>query len=407
MKSPKRKSNLHSAKTLPNNTLPSNGLAPYALDPKKTRGRAFTCDNSATRNDFQRDRDRIIHSTPFRRLQHKTQVFLHHEGLHYRTRLTHTLEVSQIARSLARALVLNEDLAEAIALAHDLGHTPFGHAGERALNDVMMEFGGFDHNLQSLRTICILENRYGGHDGLNLTWETLEGVLKHNGPLENCPDLSFLPEDFDLEIKTFASLEAQVAAIADDIAYDAHDIDDAVRAGIIELEQLKDLPLLDEILVEVESLWPSLSRRRKTNEVQRRLITRLIEDVIDNSRDLIAKAGVNSSRDVSKAGRTLIGFSNDMKDKEIRIKKFLFENVYRAPGVMEPAQAGEIVVKKLFEYYFSTGDLPNEWGEKLNYISGKNAQSEKARIIADYIAGMTDPYALKDFERRFEIAAGV
>ncbi|VAW21113.1 dNTP triphosphohydrolase, broad substrate specificity [hydrothermal vent metagenome] len=382
MKSPKLKQTSH--------------LAPFASDPEQSRGRVFTTRPSLTRTVFQRDRDRIIHSTAFRRLQHKTQVFLHHEGLHYRTRLTHTLEVSQIARSLARALFLNEDLAEAIALAHDLGHTPFGHAGERALNQAMADSGGFDHNLQSLRTICMLENRYGDHDGLNLTWETLEGVLKHNGPVKFKPDLSFLPETLDLEIENFASLEAQVAAIADDIAYDAHDIDDAVRAGLVELSQLNDLPLLDEIIDEVDDRWPELDGVRKTHEVQRRLITKFIEDVIKNSASLLDSSGVKSPHDVARAGRQLIAFSPPMQKEEKLIKQFLFDNVYRAPSVMEPAEAGEHVVKELFEYYSISGDLPPEWQSKLEQ---KNPQN--SRVIADYIAGMTDPFALAEFERVF------
>ncbi len=390
----------------------TTSLAPFASDPEQSRGRVFTTGQSLTRTDFQRDRDRIIHSTAFRRLQHKTQVFLHHEGLHFRTRLTHTLEVSQIARSLARSLCLNEDLAEAIALAHDLGHTPFGHAGERALNQAMVDFGGFDHNLQSLRTICMLENRYGDHDGLNLTWETLEGVLKHNGPVKSEPDLLFLPKKLDLEIKNFASLEAQVAAIADDIAYDAHDIDDAVRAGLVDLSQLKDLPLLDEIIKEVDERWPVLERERKTHEVQRRLITRLIEDVIENSAFLLARSGVKSPHDVARAGRQLIAFSLPMQQEEKLIKQFLFNNVYRAPTVMEPAEAGELVVTKLFEYYSTSGDLPAEWQSKLQRHDLQIAKEEANdislttaidhRVIADYIAGMTDPFALAEFERLYE-----
>ncbi len=387
-------------------------LAPFACDPRKSRGRALAVPPSPTRSDFQRDRDRIIHSTAFRRLQYKTQVFLHHEGLHYRTRLTHTLEVSQIARSMARALCLNEDLAEAIALAHDLGHTPFGHAGERALDRAMARSGGFDHNLQSLRTVCMLENRYGGHDGLNLTWETLEGVLKHNGPIASKPDLSFLPESFDLEIKNFASLEAQVAAIADDIAYDAHDIDDAVRAGLVELSQLEELPLLGEIILEVDDRWPNLEKQRKTHEVQRRLITRLIEDVIENSALSLEHYGINCPRDVAEAGRQLIAFSPQMQKAEKAIKRFLFENVYRAPSVMEPAETGEFVVKKLFEYFIATANLPFEWQNRLKHHPTRNGMDAcddtglKAgadhRVVADYIAGMTDPFAMAEFERIFK-----
>ena len=275
----------------------SEGPAAYASDPAASRGRLFPTSPSPTRSEFQRDRDRIIHSSAFRRLQYKTQVFLKHEGSHFRTRLTHSLEVSQIARSIARALNLNEDLAEALALAHDLGHTPFGHAGERALDARMRAHGGFDHNMQAIRVVTRIENRYATHDGLNLTWETIEGLLKHNGPLvdaEGKPvgryaetglphgvDEKIAPAD--LMLSTFASLEAQAAAIADDIAYDAHDIDDAVRAEVMELDDLKEAPLAGEIVQEVKGLWPSLDAARATHETVRRLVTICIEDVIAHS----------------------------------------------------------------------------------------------------------------------------
>ncbi|VAW14046.1 dNTP triphosphohydrolase, broad substrate specificity [hydrothermal vent metagenome] len=376
-----------------------NDLAPFACDPQASRGRIFAASISATRSEYQRDRDRIIHSSAFRRLQHKTQVFLHHEGQHFRTRLTHTLEVSQIARSLARALDLNEDLAEAIALAHDLGHPPFGHAGERALNGAMAEWGGFDHNLQALRTVCMLENRYAGHDGMNLTWETLEGLLKHNGPLPGMPDLSFLPAGLDLEIKTHASLEAQVAAIADDIAYDAHDIDDAVRAKMIELGQLGQIPLLGSIIDAIAGDWPNLEQARQTHEVQRRLITAMIENVIISSKAKLEKLAPGNVDDIRHAGQTLVGFSPSMQGDEILLKKFLYENVYRAPAVMRPVNAAQKLVGDLFERYFATGDMPGQWGEKVQKAANEHT---RARIIADFIAGMTDPYAIKQYQRLFD-----
>ncbi len=376
-----------------------NNLASYACDPKATRGRIYATSVSKTRSEYQRDRDRIIHSTAFRRLQHKTQVFLHHEGHHFRTRLTHTLEVSQIARSLARALGLNEDLAEAIALAHDLGHTPFGHAGERALNEAMRQWGGFDHNLQTLRTVAILENRYADHDGMNLTWETLEGLLKHNGPLSSMPNLSFLPADFDLEIKTHASLEAQIAAIADDIAYDAHDIDDAVRAGLIDLDQLGEISLFGDIVKNVTSIWPDLEQSRKTHEVQRRLITAMIEDVIATSQDKLKQLAPGNVFDIRHAGRTLVGFSENMGRAELLLKKFLYENVYRAPEVMAPVRVSQKLVGDLFERYFATADLPGLWRQR-----AQNAPNERARarVVADFIAGMTDPYALEQYQLLFD-----
>ncbi len=377
----------------------NSGLAPYASDPARSRGRAFAASPSRTRSEYQRDRDRIIHSTAFRRLQHKTQVFLHHEGQHYRTRLTHTLEVSQIARSLARALRLNEDLAEAIALAHDLGHPPFGHAGERALDEVMKDWGGFDHNLQALRTMTILENRYAGHDGMNLTWETLEGTLKHNGPLATRPNLSFLAPDFDLEIQTHASLEAQVAAIADDIAYDAHDIDDAVRAGLIGLDDLLELPLLGDIVREVKERWPAISHERQTHEVQRRLITRFIEDVIFSTRKALEQAAPRTPRDVRHAGKTLVAFSAPLVRAEREIKDFLFRRVYRAPSVMAPVQRSQLVVKELFSHYVEHGGLPRQWQETR---ARQNSERAGARVVADYIAGMTDPFALGEHKRLFD-----
>ncbi len=373
-------------------------LAAFASDPALSRGRLFETTPSLTRSQYQRDRDRIIHSTAFRRLQYKTQVFLHHEGQHFRTRLTHTLEVSQIARSLARALGLNEDLAEAIALAHDLGHTPFGHAGERALNKAMSEWDGFDHNLQALRTVCVLENRYAEHDGMNLTWETLEGIFKHNGPVTGeKPD--FLPQSFDLEMNSHASLEAQVAAIADDIAYDAHDIDDAVRAGVISLEDLGSVELAGKIVREVQALWPSLDISRQTHEVQRRLITGLIEDVITASRKNVAALAPKSPSEVRKAGRTLIAFSEKVQKSERGLKEFLFARVYRAPAVMKPVGISEKLITDLFSHYFIQGDLPDDWQRSADKATREH---DRARVIADFIAGMTDPYALDEYERLFD-----
>ncbi len=373
-------------------------LAAFASDPALSRGRLFETTPSLTRSQYQRDRDRIIHSTAFRRLQYKTQVFLHHEGQHFRTRLTHTLEVSQIARSLARALGLNEDLAEAIALAHDLGHTPFGHAGERALNKAMAEWGGFDHNLQALRTVCVLENRYAEHDGMNLTWETLEGIFKHNGPVTGKkPD--FLPQSFDLEMNSHASLEAQVAAIADDIAYDAHDIDDAVRAGVISLGDLGSVELAGKIVREVQALWPSLDISRQTHEVQRRLITGLIEDVITASRKNIAALAPKSPSEVRKAGRTLISFSEKVQKSERILKEFLFARVYRAPVVMKPVGISEKLITDLFSHYFTQGDLPDDWQRSADKAIREH---DRARVVSDFIAGMTDPYALDEYERLFD-----
>jgi dGTPase len=387
--------------------------APYASLPELSRGRVHPTGESPTRSEFQRDRDRIIHSTAFRRLQHKTQVFLHHEGKHFRNRLTHTLEVSQMARSMARALRLDEDLAEAVALSHDLGHTPFGHAGERVLNELMAGFGGFDHNVQALRVVTRIENRYAEHDGLNLTWETLEGILKHNGPLtdaqgrpvgryieEGLPaGLDDIPASEDLRIDTHASLEAQVAAIADDIAYNAHDIDDALRAGLLELGEFAEVPMVGPILAEVTARYRDIPVKRQTHEVQRRLITRAIEDVIRTSAAGIAASGVASSDDVRAAGRTLVRFSEPMAAAEKGLKRFLFERVYRHEDVMRSVRESEAVVAGLFGRYMDGASMPGRWGEAM--VAARD-EADRARIVADFIAGMTDPYALDEYERLFD-----
>ncbi|HTJ58053.1 MAG TPA: deoxyguanosinetriphosphate triphosphohydrolase [Devosiaceae bacterium] len=387
--------------------------APYASDPTRSRGRLYPASSSPTRSEFQRDRDRIIHSTAFRRLQHKTQVFLQHEGQHFRTRLTHTLEVSQMARSLARALHLDEDLAEAVALAHDLGHTPFGHAGERVLDDKMHAWGGFDHNVQALRVVTKLENRYAVHDGLNLTWETLEGILKHNGPLTDVAGnpagryakdglptgIEDIPASQDLQLSTYASLEAQCAAIADDIAYNAHDIDDALRAGLIGLDELCEVPLVGPIVARVLDLWPDIDPGRQAHEVQRRLITEAIEDVIITSDELLRDVRPRSADEVRQAGRTLIVFSAALAQAERGLKRFLFERVYRSEEVMAPVRKSEAVVAALFDRYLETLDMPGRWGDAARASSNPEA---RARMVADFIAGMTDPYALDEYARLFD-----
>ena len=386
--------------------------APYASKPENSLGRLYGTGPSPTRSEFQRDRDRIIHSTAFRRLQHKTQVFLQYGG-HFRNRLTHTLEVSQMARSMARALRLDEDLAEAVALSHDLGHTPFGHAGERALNECMKPFGGFDHNIQAMRVVTRLENRYAEHDGLNLTWETLEGILKHNGPLlhpdgspygkyadEGLPaGIDDSPAPADLRLASFASLEAQIAAIADDIAYNAHDMDDALRAGLITLADLSDVPLAGPIVREVLARYPDIAPKRQAHEVQRRLITRTIEDVIGATAENIRKSGIRSPESVRHAGRTLVTFSPAAADAERGLKAFLFTRVYRHETVMAPVRQSETVITELFGRYMASRDLPGRWGEAA--AAAPNA-GHLARIVADFIAGMTDPYALDEYARLFD-----
>ena len=393
-------------------------LAAFASHPNQTRGRLIPEPASPTRTPFQRDRDRIIHSAAFRRLGHKTQVFIVHEGDHYRSRLTHTIEVSQIARALARALRLNEDLAEALALGHDLGHTPFGHAGERAMQRVMAPYGGFDHNAQTLRLLTKLETRYADFDGLNLSWETLEGLVKHNGPLVDAHGASVrthadgadtsgvLPyavqvyqAQQDLLLDQHASAEAQVAGIADDIAYNAHDLDDGLRAGLLVPEQLTEVPLLGDLLADVRSRYPRLDDVRLTQEVTRRLITRMVEDVIAETLARIARLKPDSADAVRALGQPIAGFSATMAKADRAIKAFLYAHVYRSPTVMTVMTAAEQVVLDLFRVYFSgEADLPLEWQRGL---SAKD-DAARARRICDYIAGMTDRFEQADHARLFD-----
>jgi dGTPase len=383
--------------------------APYACDPARSRGRFYAEPDSPTRTPFQRDRDRIIHSTAFRRLKHKTQVFVAHEGDHYRTRLTHTIEVAQIARALARALRCDEDLAEAVALVHDFGHTPFGHTGEDALDDKMKHWGGFDHNAQSLRVVTRLERRYAEFDGLNLCWETLEGLVKHNGPLTGphadaakgpVPrTILDLNELFDLELDCFASVEAQCAAIADDIAYNTHDIDDGLRAGLLTLEMLDDVALSGPILNEVRQKYPHLDPVRTGHELLRRQITRMVEDVIVTARASLAALAPKDVSDVHAAGRMVVTFSPGMVQEEKALKSFLYANIYRHPSVMSVRAEAETVVRDLFDVYFADPrEMPEGWREGLDRAEDR----VKARHAADFLAGMTDNYALKEHRRLFD-----
>jgi dGTPase len=383
----------------------------FAADPGASRGRVHAEAVSPTRNPFRRDCDRIIHSAAFRRLAHKTQVFVYHEGDHYRTRLTHTLEVVQIARSLARALGLDEDLAEALALAHDLGHTPFGHAGERALDQALSGYGGFDHNAQALRIVTDLERRYAGFDGLNLTWETLEGLVKHNGPLidrAGAPTDRYaehgVPEAIlaynkiqDLELWSQPGAEAQVAALADDIAYDAHDIDDGLRADLFTLDDIAVVPIVGDILREIDAQHPVLDPARRVHEVVRRIITRMIEDVIAETGRRIARH-TPSIAEIRAAAGPLIAFSPEMQKADAAIKGFLYPRMYRHERVMRVMDDAEQVVRDLFAYYVKAPDeLPPEWGEGI----GSAGEAARARRIGDYIAGMTDRYALIEHAKHF------
>jgi dGTPase len=387
--------------------------APYAADPKASRGRLVSEPSSPTRTEFQRDRDRVLHSTAFRRLKHKTQVFVYHEGDHYRTRLTHTLEVSQIARSIARALGLDEDLAETVALAHDIGHPPFGHAGERALDALMASYGGFDHNAQTLRVLTRLERRYADFDGLNLTYESLEGVLKHNGPIMDeaarpvgryrgrAAPAAILEgaERLGLPLTGHASAEAQAAAIADDIAYDAHDIDDGLRAGLFAIDDLAEAPLLAEILTEVRRRHPGLDEDRMSHEVVRRVITRLVEDVISEGARRIDALSPRSIDDVRDAPGPVIAFAVAMGEAESDVKRLLNRRMYRHSRVDRVMADAASIVRDLFDRYFhDPGALPAEWARE----AGRGGETSHARAVADFIAGMTDRYAITEHRRLFD-----
>jgi dGTPase len=388
--------------------------APYAADPAHAPGRLVAEPPSATRTEFERDRDRIVHSTAFRRLAHKTQVFVDHDGDHFRTRLTHTIEVAQIARALARALKLDDDLAEAVALGHDLGHTPFGHTGEDALDACMAGEGGFDHNSHGLRVVTELERRYAAFDGLNLTQPTLAGLVKHNGPLL---DASGAPAEryrlrgvpasiirYDrlqrLDLSQHASLEAQAAAIADDIAYDAHDIDDGLRAALFPLAALRAaVPFVDSLLDEIDELHPGLEEPRVIHELTRRVITRFIEDAISESRRRITESKVDSPEAVAAVGRNLVGHSEAIETADRDIKAFLFAHMYRHPEVRRVRDRADAIVRRLFEAYLTDPSaMPPDWATRAG-------QGERARAVADYIAGMTDRFAIAEHARIFDDAS--
>jgi dGTPase len=387
----------------------------YACDPDRSRGRLFDEQPSRTRSPFRRDCDRVIHSTAFRRLKYKTQVFVFHEGDHYRTRLTHTLEVAQIARALARQLGLDEDLTETLALAHDLGHPPFGHAGERALDVCLRAHGGFDHNAQTLRVVTALEHRYPDFDGLNLTWESLEGIVKHNGPLtgrDGTPTgryrdhgipvgISDYIRTYDLELWSFASLEAQVAAIADDIAYDAHDIDDGLRAGLFEVDDLKVMPLTARMIAEIAQHYPRLDDIRRGAELVRELISYLIGAVVSEAQRRLEAAKPKSVEGVRNHDEVLIAFPAAAAQAEAEIKAFLKLRMYRHPRVMRVMGDAEQILFDLFARYQNRpADLPAEW---LPPAGGNSeTETERARRIGNFIAGMTDRFAMTEHQRLFD-----
>jgi dGTPase len=379
-------------------------LASYACHYTDTKGRLHSEPEDPARSSFQRDRDRIIHSAAFRRLEYKTQVFVNHEGDHYRTRLTHSLEVSQLARSICRSLYLDEDLAEALALAHDLGHTPFGHAGEDSLKDVTKAFGGFDHNAQTIRILTHLEQRYAEFDGLNLTWETLEGVAKHNGPVEGPYHraLAIYNDKQDLDLYTYASGEAQVAALADDIAYNNHDMEDGLRAGLFELDELEDLPLVGDIIIEMRQKYPDVSKQCIVHEFIRRAINRMVIDLIAQTQMNIKSSHVETVHDIRNLGKPLVSFSPEMASNLKTLKAFLMKRMYRHYRVNRMTSKARKVVRELFTFFHENPKcLPTHW----QTITDESGGEKTAHAVIDFIAGMTDRFAHEEYARVFDVYA--
>ncbi|MDD9979048.1 MAG: deoxyguanosinetriphosphate triphosphohydrolase [Boseongicola sp.] len=369
--------------------------APFASNPARSRGRLFSEEESAFRSCFQRDRDRIIHASAFRRLKHKTQVFIEHEGDYFRTRLTHSIEVAQVARTIAGTLGLNTELTEAIALAHDLGHTPFGHTGEDALGELMKPYGGFDHNAQAIRIVTSLERHYADFDGLNLTWESLEGIAKHNGPVtgELPWALAAYQKQHDLELYTYASGEAQVAAISDDVAYNHHDLHDGLRAELFSTDELAELPIVDACFAAVDAKYTGLNYYRRRHEALRRFFGILVEDVIGVAKANIARIEPATVEDVRAAGEQIIHFSNGIHEELQVIRKFLFERMYRAPSVVKKREEVTEVVNELFPFFMEHPEnLPKQWRKDVEEVE---TETELARLVSDYIAGMTDRFAIQ------------
>ncbi|MCC5974848.1 MAG: deoxyguanosinetriphosphate triphosphohydrolase [Rubellimicrobium sp.] len=373
--------------------------APFACLPETSRGRLHPEEESRFRSPFQRDRDRIIHASAFRRLKHKTQVFIEHEGDYFRTRLTHSIEVAQVARTVAAALGLNTDLTEAVALAHDLGHPPFGHTGEEALDALMAPHGGFDHNAQAIRIVTSLERHYADWDGLNLTWETLEGIAKHNGPVKAPVPYALAGYNarHDLGLHSHASAEAQVAALSDDIAYSHHDLHDGLRAELFSTDELAELPVLGGCFAAVDRLYPGLNYYRRRHEALRRFFGILVEDVIDLARATLADLAPRSVEDIRQAGRMVIRFSDPLWADLRVIREFLFHRMYRAPKVVEMRRIVTAAINDLFPLYMAAPDnLPRQWRKDVAEATGETAL---ARIVADYIAGMTDRFAIQEHAR--------
>ena len=385
-------------------------LAKYACVPEDSRGRVHEEPSSEHRNAFQRDRDRIIHASAFRRLKYKTQVFVYDEGDHYRTRLTHTLEVAQITRSIARELMVNEDLAEGVALAHDLGHTPFAHIGELYLDECMKPYGGFEHNDQSLRVLTTLERKYPQWNGLNLTWETLEGVVKHNGPVQiaaNGPEVGVreLQQKLDLELDSHASVEAQVAALSDDIAYNNHDVEDGLRAKLFTMKELEDVDLLGRVISEVKKEHgEDLAERYLVNETIRKMIGTMVNDVLIESEARLQELNPQSAADVRGAGRQMVAFSDPMRKEVDDLRKFLFDRMYRHYTIERIHIKVEKIIKDLFTAFTKNYKvLPDNWQARVVDAGGAENEAIRARIVCDYIAGMTDRYAIREHERLFDL----
>jgi dGTPase len=389
-------------------------LAVYACRPDLSRGRIVKEEESRHRTAFQRDRDRIIHTSAFRRLKYKTQVFVYHEGDHYRTRLSHTIEVAQIARTLARAMMVNEDLAEAVALAHDLGHTPFAHMGEDVLKICMTDFGGFYHNDQSLRILTTLEQKYPLWTGLNLTWEILEGVAKHNGPVlkkgekisrDNLSvSLYELSQKMDMELDKYASLEAQCAAIADDIAYNNHDVEDGLRAGFFTLDEIERLELFKKPLADIRKTYPNITPSVLVAEMIRDMIGMMVVDVLDTSMENIERLNPQSSKDVSNAGQQIVCFSAEMDRKMSELRQFLFERMYRHYSVERITLKVKRILPDLFNAFLNQYRLlPDHWQRRVEVAGGVDNREARARVVCDYIAGMTDRFAIREHERMFDL----
>ena len=381
-------------------------LAEYASLSSESKGRLFNEKPAEGRTLYQRDRDRILHSGAFRKLQYKTQVFVYHEGDYYRTRLTHTIEVAQIARSLSRTLKFNEDLSEAIALSHDLGHTPFGHAGEEVLNKFMEAYGGFNHNEQALRILTKIERRYPGFDGLNLTFETLDGIIKHNGPIKGRPTvfMSDLTKSLQLNLSTFGSGEAQLAAIADDVAYNAHDVDDGLRAQIFTIRDLESLALVSPIMSKIQCEFGDIEDSRLISELVRQIVNTLVEDIISESTRRLYEIQPAHSEDIKNSKQPVVAFSEKLTPRIRELREFLFARMYRHYKVNRMASKAKRVIGELFDLFMEEPSvLPDEW----RFLGKRNVKSHQARLIADYIAGMTDRYALLEYDRLFDFKAKI